>query len=273
MISAGAHGASRDLSPKIVHGSNVMVASNLGLNMQYIILAGGLGTRLHPRTLTIPKSMVPVLGKPYLYYQLDYLRRQGILKALLLVGYLGEQIKEYFGKGVALGMELEYSQERELLGTGGALKLAKNKIADDFFVIYGDSFLPIDYADFESAFRSAGTEGMISVYRDPVGVTTVKGNVALSPDGRVTRYDKKTTSPQLMYVEAGVLAFRRSVLARIADGQIISLENDVYPELISERQLSGYITAQRFFDIGTESRIRDMEAWLQHDYLKNTIPR
>ena len=241
--------------------------------MQVIILAGGLGTRLRPRTLTVPKPMIPVRGKPYLYYQLDYLRHQGIREALLLIGYRGEQIRDYFGDGRSFGMVLDYSVERELRGTGGALKLAEEKIHDDFFVIYGDSFLPIDYADFESAFRSAGTKGMISVYRDSSGVTTAKGNVALSPDGRVTRYDKKTTFPQLMYVEAGVLAFRRSVLARIPDGQIISLENDVYPELISERQLSSYITAQRFFDIGTESRIRDMEAWLQHDYLKNTIPR
>jgi NDP-sugar pyrophosphorylase family protein len=241
--------------------------------MQIVILAGGLGTRLRPRTLTVPKPMIPVLGKPYLYYQLDYLKRQGIGEALLLIGYLGEKIRDYFGDGGSFGMALDYSVEKELLGTGGALKLAEGKIHDDFFVIYGDSFLPIDYADFESAFRRAGAEGMISVYKDPKGVTTVKGNVALSPDGKVTRYDKKISAQELMYVEAGVLAFRRSVLERISPGEIVSLENDIYPELIGERQLSGYVTAQRFFDIGTESRIRDMEAWLRHDYLKNAVSR
>jgi NDP-sugar pyrophosphorylase family protein len=238
-----------------------------------IILAGGLGTRLRPKTLTIPKSMVPVLGRPYLYYQLDYLRRQGIPKALLLVGYLGEQIKEYFGTGVALGMELNYSQERELLGTGGALKLAHNKIADDFFVIYGDSFLPIDYADFERAFRRAGTEGMISVYRDNSGVTTVKGNVALSADGLIARYNKTKGAVGLPYVEAGVLAFRREVLKRIPPGEIVSLEKDIYPTLIRARQLAAYVTGTRFFDIGTEKRIKDMEAWLKHDYLKDAVSR
>ncbi|MEJ2745306.1 MAG: sugar phosphate nucleotidyltransferase [bacterium] len=241
--------------------------------MQAVILAGGLGTRLRPRTLTIPKPMVPVLGKPYLYYQLDYLKHQGIGEAILLIGYLGDQIRDYFGDGSSLGMALDYSTEKELLGTGGALKLAEDKIHDDFFVIYGDSFLPIDYAGFESAFKSAGTEGIISVYGDPAGVTTVKGNVALSKDGKVTRYDKKTNDTELIYVEAGVLAFRRDVLRRIPPGRIVSLENDVYPDLIGERQLSGYITAQRFFDIGTESRIKDMEAWLRHDYLKNAVSR
>lgn len=241
--------------------------------MQIVILAGGLGTRLRPRTLTVPKPMVPVLGKPYLYYQLDYLKRRGIGEALLLIGYLGEQIVDYFGDGRSLGMALDYSVEKELLGTGGALKLAEDKIRDDFFVIYGDSFLPMDYADFEAAFRNAGAEGMISVYRDPAGVTTVKGNVALSKDGKVTRYDKKTNDPELMYVEAGVLAFRRNVLKRIPAGQIVSLENDTYPELIRERRLAGYIATQRFFDIGTESRIGDMEAWLRHDYLKDAVSR
>jgi len=217
--------------------------------------------------------MVPVLGKPYLYYQLDYLKRQGMREAILLIGYLGDQIRDYFGDGSSFGMALDYSVEKELLGTGGALKLAEDKIHDDFFVIYGDSFLPIDYAGFESSFKSAGAEGMISVYRDPKGVTTVKGNVALSSDGRVTRYDKKTHDPELMYVEAGVLAFRRDALSRISAGQVVSLENDIYPELIHERQLSGFVTTQRFFDIGTESRIRDMEAWLRHDYLKNAVSR
>jgi len=217
--------------------------------------------------------MVPVLGKPYLYYQLDYLKRQGFGGALLLVGYLGEQIRDYFGNGRSFGMALDYSVEKELLGTGGALKLAEEKIRDDFFVIYGDSFLPIDYAGFGSTFKSAGAEGMLSVYRDPHGVTTVKGNVALSSDGKITRYDKKTDDPELMYVEAGVLAFQRDVLSRIPADQIVSLENDIYPELIHERQLYGYVTTQRFFDIGTESRIRDMEAWLRHDYLKDAVSR
>jgi N-acetyl-alpha-D-muramate 1-phosphate uridylyltransferase len=241
--------------------------------MQVIILAGGMGTRLRPRTLTVPKPMIPVRGKPYLYYQLDYLRHQGIREALLLIGYRGEQIRDYFGDGRSFGMVLDYSVERELKGTGGALKLAEEKIHDDFFVIYGDSFLPIDYADFESAFRRAGAEGMISVYRDSSGVTTVKGNVALSADGLIARYNKTKEAVGLAYVEAGVLAFRREVLKRIPPGEIVSLEKDIYPTLIRARQLAAYVTGNRFFDIGTEGRIGDMEAWLKHDYLKNTIPR
>lgn len=230
--------------------------------MQCVILAGGLGTRLRPVTLTIPKPMVPVLGKPYLQIQLEELKRQGIAKALLLVGYLGEKIRDHFGDGRRIGMELDYSFERELLGTGGALKLAEEKIGGDFVVIYGDSFLPLDYAAFEAAFRRAGTEGMIAVYRDPSGSTRVRGNVALSPEGLVARYDKTSSAADLDWVEAGVLAFRHAVLRRIPAGRAVSLERDIYPELIRERALAGYRSAHRFFDIGTEERIRDMEAWL-----------
>ncbi|HOE26511.1 MAG: NTP transferase domain-containing protein [Candidatus Aureabacteria bacterium] len=231
--------------------------------MQFVILAGGLGTRLRPVTLTVPKPMVPVLGKPFLLHQLEELKRQGVRRALLLIGHLGDRIRDYFGGGESIGMELDYSQERELLGTGGALKLAEDKILDDFFVIYGDSFLPIRYAGFEAAFRRAKTEGMIAVYRDPAGATRVAGNVALSPENLIARYDKNSTGPGLDWVEAGVLAFSRGVLRRIPPGRVVSLERDLYPALIREGTLAGYPSAHRFFDIGTEERIRDMEAWLK----------
>ena len=231
--------------------------------MQAVILAGGLGTRLRPLTLTVPKPMLPVGGKPFLCHQLEHLKAQGIRRALLLIGHLGGQVKAYFGDGGSIGMELMYSEERELLGTGGALKLAEGKIAGDFFVIYGDSFLPLDYAGFEAAFFRAGREGMIAVYRDPAGATRVRGNVTLSPEGLVARYDKGAGGAGLDWVEAGVLAFRRGVLRRIPPGRVVSLERDVYPALIGEGALAGYPVAHRFFDIGTEERIRDMEAWLK----------
>lgn len=215
--------------------------------------------------------MVPLLGKPYLYYQLEYLKRQGVREVLLLIGYLGERIRDYFGDGRALGMRLEYSREKQLLGTGGAIKLAEPKIRDDFFVIYGDSFTPLDYSRFEEAFGRAGTEGMILVYMDSAGVTGVKGNVGLSAEGLVDRYDKDASPGELPYVEAGVLAFRRRVLGRIPPAKAVSLEKEVYPALIRERQLSACVSGARFFDIGTRARLKEMEAWLKHDYFKDTV--
>src|SRR5450755_506174 len=114
--------------------------------MQAVILAGGLGTRLWPVTQAVPKPMVPVAGRPYLEYQLRLLGEQSIRDIVLLTGYLGEQIEEYFGDGSRLGLSLRYSCEPAPMGTGGALRDGSSLLDDVFLVIYGDSYLPIDYA-------------------------------------------------------------------------------------------------------------------------------
>ena len=114
--------------------------------MQVVILAGGLGTRLGPLTRPHPKPMVPVKGVPYLEHQLRLLARQGLTDIVLLTGYLGEQIEEYFGDGDRMGLRLRYSRELEPLGTGGALRQARPLLEEAFLVIYGDSYLRIDYA-------------------------------------------------------------------------------------------------------------------------------
>src|ERR1043166_4324477 len=110
------------------------------------ILAGGLATRLRPITEKIPKSLVPVAGKPFLAHQLELLHSRGIRRAVLCIGYLGEMIQRDFG-AEAFGVKLDYSFDgSKLLGTGGAIKRALPKLGEEFFVLYGDSYLPIDYA-------------------------------------------------------------------------------------------------------------------------------
>src|ERR1700686_1756541 len=114
--------------------------------MQAVILAGGLGTRLWPLTRQVPKPMVPVAGVPYLEHQLRLLKKQSILDIVLLTGYLGEQVEEYFGDGGSLGLAIRYSREPQPRGTAGALREARSLLAGTFLLIYGDSYLPIDYA-------------------------------------------------------------------------------------------------------------------------------
>src|SRR3989338_1997571 len=116
--------------------------------MQTVILAGGRGTRLSPITNMIPKPMVTVKDKPFLEYLLLMLKRNSLEKILLCVGYLGEKIEVYFGDGRRLGMEIKYSYEKEPLGTAGGLKLAENLLEEEFLVLYGDSYLDIDYSAF-----------------------------------------------------------------------------------------------------------------------------
>jgi NDP-sugar pyrophosphorylase family protein len=231
--------------------------------MQAVILAGGLGTRLWPLTKEIPKPMVRVAGRPYLEHQLRLLARQSIADVVLLIGYLGSQIEEHVGDGAHLGLHVRYSREPRPLGTGGALREARHLLADLFVIIYGDSYLPIHYAQVADRLTASQATGVMVVYRDPAGETSVSKNVALDESGLVSRYDKTAVGdPQLQYVEAGVLAFRRTVLDLIPPYDPVSLEQQVFPLLIERHQLIGMPTSQRFYDIGTPERLKTIEEFL-----------
>ncbi len=229
--------------------------------MQAVILAGGLGTRLWPLTKTVPKPMVPVAGAPYLEHQLRLLEKQGIRSILILTGYLGEQIEEHFGDGHRLGLGIEYSREREPVGTGGALRDACAKLAETFLVIYGDSYLPIDYTETLARLEGSDAAGLLVVYDNRLSDTSVKNNVDVDSMGYVARYQKDSPDP-LDYVEAGVLAFRREVVSMIAPRGAVSLEKEIFRRLIASRRLIAQITTQRFYDIGTPDRLKAIEEFL-----------
>src|ERR1051325_4111345 len=127
--------------------------------MQTVILAGGRGTRLGAMTKEGPKPMIRIAGAPYLEYQLKLLVSQGFYDVVILTGYLGEQIEDYFKDGKDLGLSIRYSRERQPLGTGGALRAAKELLSDKFLVIYGDSYLPIDYREVLSKLSESGAHG------------------------------------------------------------------------------------------------------------------
>jgi NDP-sugar pyrophosphorylase family protein len=239
--------------------------------LQAVILAGGMGTRLWPITKEVPKPMVPVAGVPYLEHQLKLLGRQHIADVLLLTGYLGEQIEDYFGDGHGLGLNIRYSKEKTPLGTGGALHQARRYLAPEFLLLYGDSLLPINYADVLETRKNANVEGVVVVSDNRLADTSVPSNISLDSLGFVVRYDKdQPGDPQLTHVEAGVLAFSRSAVGLVPDGSS-SLERELYPQLIARRQLVSYPTQQRFYDIGTPERLRIIEAFLSHDHHTNPI--
>ncbi|MGH1487843.1 MAG: nucleotidyltransferase family protein [Acidimicrobiales bacterium] len=224
--------------------------------MQAVILAGGLGTRLRPLTETVPKPMVPVNDEPFLVHQLRMLTEQGITNIVLLTGYMGEVVEDYFGDGSNFGAKLSYSQEPEPLGTGGALKLAQPLLEDSFMVLFGDSYLPVDYPEVGKTLLDSTWAGLIVAY-DNSQDTDVENNVALDEDGNVVLYQKGGGDDRLRYVESGVLAFRRQVLDLIAPDTVVSLENEIYPQLIAAGQLGACPTEERFYDIGTPDRLED----------------
>lgn len=233
--------------------------------MQAVILAGGLGTRLGTLTKKLPKSMALVNGKPFLTYLIQLLRDNNITRIVLCIGYLSSQIKNYIADGKQWGVTVTYSEETErLLGTAGALKQAKSFLDDHFFVINGDTYLPVDYTQVEKCFLIRHKKALMVVYKgkENVGITN---NTDLDDNFMVANYNKTDSNTRLKYVDAGVSIFRREAIDDISGEYPISLESGLYAPLIKQRQLVGYVTGQRFYDIGTPEQLKTFEEYLQKE--------
>ena len=230
--------------------------------MQAVVLAGGLGTRLYPITKTIPKPMVPILGRPFLDHILEMLASQSFEEVVLLTGYLGQQIREHVGDGSRFGLNIRYRQESgQLLGTGGALREAVHLLRPWFFLIYGDSFLPMDYADAARAFHTGGTQALMVVLGSTAGVDVVP-NVRLDDDGRIVSY-RKGGGNGYTHVDAGVLVLRREVVSLVPREGPCSLEQETYPRLAAAGDLLAYPACQRFYDIGTPDGVAEFSSYLE----------
>ncbi len=228
--------------------------------MQVVILAGGLATRLRPITLTMPKSMVPVNGRPFLAYQLDVLRQAGIKDIVLCIGHLGEDIIHHFGDGHDYGVHLRYSSEDEmLLGTGGALKKAAPLLDEHFFVMYGDSYLRFDYAGMCRAFLDAGCMAMMAVYKNEN--TLDRSNVVLG-QGRVAVFDKHQTHPKMDHIDYGITVLNRGLLENIPAGEVFDLA-ELFRRLAQEGLLFAYEVHERFYEIGSLYGLEDFKSFLE----------
>lgn len=211
-----------------------------------------------PLTETVPKPMLPVLGRPFLEYQLEMLEANGITRCLLLVSYLGEAIENYFRRRSRPLVEIQYSYEPVPLGTGGALQNAAPLLEDEFLIVNGDTLLDIDYAALVKQFRMQNGAAMIAAYRNQSG--TVPSNLRLDENGRVLEYQKQRPSGE--YVDAGVVAAKKTVLDYVPHGQRCSFEQEVFPALIVHGQLTAWRTDQPFFDMGTPTGFKMLEQHL-----------
>jgi NDP-sugar pyrophosphorylase family protein len=223
------------------------------------ILAGGLATRLRPITEKIPKSLVPVAGEPFLAHQLELLHTRGIRRVVLCVGHLGEMIERDFG-GEKFGVKLDYSFDGEkLLGTGGAIKHALPKLDDEFFILYGDSYLPMDYAPVAEFFHRSGKAGLMTVYRNEGLYDT--SNVVYA-DGEIKIYDKKIKLPEMKHIDYGLSMFKASVFEAFPADEKFDLA-DVMQKLVRERQLAGYEAPERFYEMGSPAGLAELETLLK----------
>jgi len=230
------------------------------LDIPVAILAGGLATRLRPITEKIPKSLIPVAGKPFLAHQLELLRSRGIRRVVLCVGHLGEMIQRQFGDGKVFGLQLEYSFDGpKLLGTGGAIKNALPLLGMDFFVLYGDSYLPIQYRPVAEFFRRSGKLGCMTVYRNEGRYDT--SNVVFR-DGNVVVYDKKNRLPEMRHIDYGLSLFQATVFNAYPADLPFDLA-EVMGKLVQEEQLAGYEVRERFYEIGSPAGLNELETLLK----------
>ncbi len=229
--------------------------------MPVIILAGGLATRLRPLTETIPKALIEVAGQPFLWHQLELLKKHGVRRVVLSVGYLGEMVQRHFGNGSEFGIEIEYSFDGPvLLGTAGAIRKALPLLPERFFVLYGDSYLPCDYAAVEAAFERSGRQGLMTVFRNESRYDS--SNVEF--DGkRILRYDKRNPTPAMRHIDYGLGAFERSVFTALCPGQPHDLAS-VYQDLLRADSLAAYEVHERFYEIGSHQGLQDTIAFLEN---------
>jgi NDP-sugar pyrophosphorylase family protein len=234
------------------------------------ILAGGLATRLRPITEKIPKSLVPVAGKPFLAHQLQLLYARGIRRVVLCIGYLGEMIQREFGDGETFGLKLDYSFDSpnqslattggsKLLGTGGAIKRALPLLANEFFVLYGDSYLPVDYAPIADFFRRSGKSGLMTVFRNEGKFDA--SNVVFA-DGEIKVYDKKDKLPEMRHIDYGLSLFKAQVFDACSTDQHFDLA-EVMGKLVREKKLAGFEVTQRFYEIGSPAGLAELESLLK----------
>ena len=228
------------------------------------ILAGGLATRLRPVTEEIPKALIEVAGRPFLAHQLRLLQSAGIRKAVLCLGYRGEMIQQGFGGGRQFGLELVYSFDGpQLLGTGGAIKKALPFLGRHFLVLYGDSYLPIDYSAPTRAFQATGKPGLMTVFRNE-GRWDIS-NVSFQ-DGVIKSYDKKQQTPDMRYIDYGLGVFDATAFSAWPADKAFDLA-DVYRDLIARNELAGHEVRPRFYEIGSREGLTELDAMLRSQQL------
>jgi N-acetyl-alpha-D-muramate 1-phosphate uridylyltransferase len=222
------------------------------------ILAGGFGTRLGARTQYLPKPLMEVAGRPFLVHQLELLAGHGLRDAVLCVGHLGEQIEDTIGHA-RFGMTIRYSYDAPGLdGTLGAVRRALPMLGSRFLVLYGDTYLRIDYAGAVRRWEQSGLPALMTVLRNEGRYEVSNADLA---DGRVARYDKYRPSPDMRWIDYGLGGLSEAALSMVEPA-----ERDLavlYHVLAEAGRLCGFEATERFYDIGTPEALAETDAFLR----------
>jgi NDP-sugar pyrophosphorylase family protein len=230
-----------------------------------VILAGGLATRLRPITENIPKSLVVVAKRPFIFHQLEYLKSQGVKTVVICIGYLGEMIREALGDGHSFGLQLLYvSDGPKLLGTGGAIKqaLAQNQsiLSPAFFVLYGDSFLPIEFEPVYKAFETSSMPSLMTITKN--NNLWDSSNVLFKKD-KIFEYNKIKPKKKMKHIDYGLSILSSHLFDKYILGANFDLA-ELFNELSISGQVKGFEVFERFYETGSHSGLIEIA-----DYFSN----
>ena len=233
--------------------------------MQCAILAGGLGTRMQSQTAGLPKALVPLGGRPFVDYQLELLAASGVQDVVFCIGYGGAALQRHVGDGAAYGLSVRYVDEGdELRGTAGALRLARDEgaLAEAFFVLYGDSYLPIDMEPVWQAFWGSDLPAMMSVYLNEDRWDTSNAIVSA---GRVVLYDKRGTdarATERRWIDYGLSVLRADLIDQRIRADATADLADLYHDLSLEGKLAAFEVKERFYEVGSPEGLTELERHL-----------
>jgi NDP-sugar pyrophosphorylase family protein len=221
------------------------------------VLAGGIGSRLGEHVREVPKPLVEVAGEPFLFHQLRLLRSHGAERIVLCVAYLGERIVDAIGDGRAFGLEVSYSFDGpERIGTAGAIRRALPSLGPEFLVLYGDTYLRIDYQAVAAAHAASGLPALMTVLRNDGQWDTSNADF----DGQLVRYDKFAPQPGWAWIDYGLGVLTPAALAAEPDAADLAA---VYATLSREGRLAGYAATERFYEIGTPAALAETDDFLR----------
>lgn len=226
--------------------------------LEAVLLVGGQGTRLRPLTLTTPKQMLPVAGVPFLTHQIVKLKQAGVERVVLATSYRAADFTEYFGDGSTWGVELVHVKEKEPLGTGGAIRNAVAGLVSDadapVVILNGDVLSGHDLeAQIQSHLNRAAD---VTLHLVQVDDPRAFGAVPTDDDDRVLAFLEKMQQPPTDWVNAGAYVVRRGVIDDIPAGQVVSVERDTFPHLLSQgRDVRAWRESAYWLDVGTPAAL------------------
>jgi D-glycero-alpha-D-manno-heptose 1-phosphate guanylyltransferase len=237
---------------------------------QAVILLGGKGTRIAARFPDLPKALVPVAGRPFLEWQLDWLRENGVARILLAAGHMADVLEKHLAARPADGLDIVLSREPAPLGTGGALKFVEPRLATDpVLVLNGDSLTPhLDFSTqwknvsgffhtMEKSFPQCG-----KLFATPIEEAGRYGTVEFDAEGFVTAFREKAERTA-GFVNTGIYLLPREVIAAIPAGKAVSIETDIFPALVARKKLLAIPAPPPLLDMGTPDGLAALEKFLR----------